>query len=350
MLAPVTHILPLTTIRRNRILPRTGRVLVKTTHKVNATDIIAECRNLNQHIIIDLRRTLGVTNAEELKQALERQPGDKLQEGDVIARKGGLFSQSVRAPADCQLVTILGSRVLLEVQGEPLQLRAGITGVISEIYPEQGAEVETNGMLVQGVWGNDRVGIGTMLATAKSPDDEITVAGLDVSMRGAVVLSGYCQDPALLEAANDLPLRGLILGSMNAELIPLAGKVSFPVILIEGFGRIPMNAAAFKLLNSNEKRDVSLNAANYNPFTGERPEITIPLPAQAPEPPVTGALELEKTVRIHCFPFAGQVGVVVGISTATEAFPSGIRARAVQVRLENGRVVSVPLSNVDVLE
>jgi hypothetical protein len=350
MLSIITHILPLTTIRRNRMLPVAGRVLVKTTHKINATDIIAECQKTPQHYILDLRRSLGVQRPEDLAKVLERQAGDKLQAGDIIARRSGLFSQVVRAPADCQLVAILGSRVLLEVTGEPFQLRAGLTGVVTKVYPNQGAEVETSGMLIQGVWGNNRFGMGTLVKLGNTADDEILLARLDVSMRGAVIFTGHCAHEDILLAANDLPLRGLILGSMTADLVSVANQVDFPIILLEGFGRIPINSAAYKLLSSNEKRDISLNSANSDPFTGERPEVTIPLPAQAPEPPVVGNLEPGKTVRIHCFPYAGQLGTVLSFHTATVAFPSGLRAPAAEVRLENNSQVTIPLSNMDVLE
>ena len=39
MLAPVTHILPLTTVVRQRLLPAPGRVVVRVGQKVTATEI-----------------------------------------------------------------------------------------------------------------------------------------------------------------------------------------------------------------------------------------------------------------------------------------------------------------------
>ena len=43
-----------------------------------------------------------------------------------------------------------------------------------------------------------------------------------------------------------MPLRGLLLGSMTADLQAVAEKMSYPIILIEGFGHLPLNSAAFK--------------------------------------------------------------------------------------------------------
>ena len=63
---------------------------------------------------------------------------------------------------------ISGGRVLLEVESAPLELRAGIPGVITDLHPERGATIETNGALIQGAWGNGRVGEGLMIPLLKS--------------------------------------------------------------------------------------------------------------------------------------------------------------------------------------
>ncbi len=348
MIAPVTHILPLVKVRRPRMLPGKGNVLVIPGDEVAATDVVAEAYLPGAHILFDLRRALGIP-PEEVHQYIERKVNDPVEKGDVIAQMDGIIPRVVRAPTAGVIVAIQKGQVLLESFGDKIELKAGMNGVISEILPERGAVVEGHGALIQGVWGNHRVNLGTLVRQAEAPDSELTRANLDVSLRGGIVIGGFIAKADALAAAEELPVKGLILASMGSHLIPAAKKASFPIILIEGFGRLPMNSKAFQLLVANEKREASLNAG-WDPLLGDRPEVFIPLPAEGT--PVLNASEFlpGKTVRIHSLPLAGAVGTLLFTRPGQSRLPNGLRAPAAEVRLENGRTVTIPLANMDVLE
>jgi hypothetical protein len=236
------------------------------------------------------------------------------------------------------------------VQATLFQLRAGFSGVVTEIIPERGAIIETHGVLIQGVWGNKIVDQGMLISLAKSTDEVLTRERLDVSMRGAVIMAGHCARADALTMANELPLRGLILGSMKAELVPLANTLSFPLIVLDGFGQIPMNNAAFRLLSTNEKRDACLNATPWNPQFGDRPEIVIPLPVEGELPREADDFRPNQTVRVQGAPYASQIGTLIQVKTGTTTLTNGLRVPAADIRLENDEIVSVPLANLDVLE
>lgn len=350
MLAQVTHILGLTSIRRVRMLPVSGRVWVSPGQTVHATDIVAEAETATRHELLDVRRWLGFTRVGEAERVIVRQEGDRVQAGDVIAETGGVFSRIVRAPADGLIVTISAGRVLMQVESRPLQVFAGISGVVSEIYPERGAAIESSGGLVQGAWGNGPwVGEGMMVILLKSPEDELHATDLEVSLRGAIVVAGHCKDAEALRFAAQLPVRGLLLASMSSDLIPVAQGLEIPIITLEGFGRVPMNESAFRLLSTSDKRDASLNASHF-PSAGERPELFIPLPSVGQPSPETAYFAANQTVRIQGEPYRSRIGTIVQVHPGLTVLPNGLRAPAADVRLEQETQVIVPLANLEVIE
>ena len=66
-------------------------------------------------------------------------------------------------------------------------------------------------------------------------------------LRGAVVLVGVVDDAKALHQATEIPIRGLVCGSMASELIPIALRMPYPILVTEGFGAIPMNSATYDL-------------------------------------------------------------------------------------------------------
>ena len=351
MQAPISHVLPLTMIRRARMLPVNGRVLARVGQKVNATDVVADADVSNKHILLNIRRALNLSAFDDFRKVIEHRVGDKVQEGDVIAETSGIFKRVVYAPAAGQIVSISGGQLLLEVQGEPFKLQAGLNGEVTEVIPEQGVILETHGALIQGVWGNGKINMGMLLNLAQEAGEELTSDRMDVSMRGAVVLGGHCSSAEVFRVGMELPLRGLILGSMSADLVPIARQVDYPVILTEGFGIYPLNNIAYRILTTNERRDVCLNAVEWDAYTGDRPEVIIPLPATGNLAPEVAQFKAGHTVRIKGAPYSKQVvGVLVEMLPGLTLMPNGLRVPAASVRLENNEEINIPLANLDVLD
>lgn len=350
MLAPVTHILPLTTIRRERLLPIPGRVMVRTGQKVKPLDVVAEANLAPEHILLQVARGLGVS-AEEADRLIERQAGDEVMEGDVIASRGGLARRVVRSPVSGRVVMVGDGLVLLEVESRPYQVLAGLPGNVTQVIPDRGAVIETTGALIQGVWGNGRLDFGLMHVVMETPVSTLTPDQLDVRMRGSIVLAGHCDHAEALEAAAEMALRGLILSSLRARLLPLAARQRFPVVVVEGFGQRPLQEATFQLLSTNDNREVVVNAERFDRLAGRQPEIVIPLPA----PPTTGVpqdvvdLAPGVKVRIISGPQAGALGTVAALRSGAVAFPSGLRAQAARVNLTGNKNVMVPVANLEVI-
>jgi len=350
MFAPVTHILPLTTILRERLLPVPGTVLVRVNQRVNASDVVAEAHWAREHILIDVARRLGISGAAA-DRLIRCKVGDELVPNALVASGSGLFPREIRAPRVGKVAVVGGGQVLVEVGEAEIQLRAGLPGTVMHVLPSRGVMIQTAGALIQGVWGNGRIDMGLLTNLMEKPDSVLEAGRLDVSLRGSVILGGQVRDADSLRAAAELTVRGLVLSSMQPGLIPLALQMRYPIVVMEGFGDLPMNSAAYRLLTTNAKREATVNAELFDRYSGARPEIIIPLPVsqQPAQPTDLETFAPGQQVRLRGGPRHGTIGALVRVYPGRVVLPSGVRAPAADVRTENSEQILVPLANLEVV-
>jgi hypothetical protein len=350
MPAPVLHVLPLATIIRERTLPVAGKVNVHVNQRVSPTDVIAEASFAREHVLLDVARTFGVTPAAA-DRLIKVNQGDRLQQGALVAESRGLIPRTIKAPRAGRVMVVGSGQVLMEVGDTRVELRAGLPGVVTHILPERGVVIRTAGALIQGVWGNGRIDNGLMVNLLEKPDDVLSPERLDVSLRGSVILGGHVRDAETLRAAAELPVRGLILSSLLSPLIVPAYQMRYPILVTDGFGAMPMNSATFRLLTTNNKREVTVNAEHFDRYSGNRPEVIIPLPVstEPPEPNSFETFTVGQTVHLRRPPHAGAIGTLSNLPVGLSVLPSGLRAPAAEVKLEDGETVLVPLVNLEVV-
>ena len=348
--APVTHFLPSAAIRRERRLPSPGRVLIRAGQKVASSDILAET-NLNpEYQLLDIPHILGIS-IQKADRILLCKPGDRITQGDLIAGPIGISKKVVRAKSDSRVILVGDGQVLLETIKSPFQLKAGYPGRVVELIPDRGAVIETDGSLIQAVWGNNQQDSGILMMLAKQPDHLFSPEDLDISLRGVVVAAGHCREAEALRKAEEAPLRGIILGSMDVDLLPIAKNLQIPILLTEGFGCFPMNPIAHKLLMVNERREVAVIAQPWDPYAGSRPEIVIPQtasgqPIQANE---IASFNAGKQVRILHPPNKGKLGTLLSLKNK-EIFPGGYPVLATEIQLQDGSITWVPAANLEILQ
>ncbi len=349
MLAPTFHMLPLTVIRRERKLPYPGKILVRKGQKVGANDAVVEAKLSPKHLMLDIAVGLAISRTQS-ERFIRVKPGDRLAKGDLIAGPAGMGKRVMRAPQNCQVILVGSDQVLLELTDNLHQVKAGMSGEVVELISDCGVVIETTGTLIQGNWGNGRVDFGVMTVLAKEPGGSLLPDQLDLSMRGAVILGAHCDSEATLRLAQELPVRGLILASMLISLRSVAEKMDYPILLIEGFGSQEMSKPAYKLLANSGRREVSVNAQEWNAFKGIRPEIVIPLPGEgvvAP-PRLVERLSVNQQVRSVRSPHAGEIGRLIRLC-GTVSLPSGIRTQAAEVQYDTGEKAVLPLENLEIL-
>ena len=350
MLAPVHHVIGLTTIVRERLLPISGNVIARVQQKVTASEVVAETRWAREHALLDVARILGVspTVADKL---IKCKVDDKVAASAEIAVGRGLFPRSVRAPKDGRVVAVGGGQVLMEIGEAKMEVRAGIPGTVVQVVPGRGVVIQSFGGLVQGIWGNGRIDSGVLVNLMEGLDTVLLPNRMDVSLRGSIILGGMIKNVETLQALAELPARGLIASSIQPSLLPKAREMRYPILVTDGIGSLSMNSAAYKLLSTNAKREVTLNTEPYDRYTGARPEVFIALPISA-EPPMPNEVEIfapGMQVRMRRPPSMGMIGSIVAIKPGLTVLPSGLRAQAAEVKLENDETVIVPLVNMEVV-
>jgi len=135
-----------------------------------------------------------------------------------------------------------------------------------------------------GVWGNGRMDFGVMSVLGKH---QTTPASHRSGYQPAWFNypCGHCQDRETLQTAEEVPVRGLILASMSAALVPTATRLNIPVIIVEGLGREKNEFGAFKLLtpttarSSRERRNMDLylgTRRRYSSIARDRQRLRAP--------------------------------------------------------------------------
>ncbi len=184
-----------------------------------------------------------------------------------------------------------------------------------------------------------------------SPKDELLPEMVDISMHDMILLAGHVTRPETLKAIQQASVRGLIVASLSANLVPLAGQFKYPILVLDGFGKITMNSNAYRILVANEKRMVSVNASNWDRFTNSRPEVVIPLPAGEGVDVAQSSTIFSpgQSVRIVRNPMAGETGKLIALRSEQSIMLNGLRVPSAVINLENGDQTVVPLVNLDVI-
>ena len=350
MLTSIQHRSPLARFSVNRVLPVEGTVLVRVGQQVAPSDVVAEVVLKPSYHLINAATILGVKN-KELKKYLKRKTGEKISKDGILAEKEGVFIKEIRAPENCQLVAVSSGQLLLELETKPSKLLAGVRGVVKSIEPNLGATIETTGAWIQGVWGNGKTGFGILKSLASDPDHQFAIEDLDVNMRGGILFAGHCADEKALQFADEIGVRGIVFGSMSAKLVPVAEKLSFPIVILDGFGKISIDPMTFNMIASNNEREICLIGDKINRYTGQQPFVTIPLPStmEAEEPMLMHRMMKGSKVRVVNCKNHGRIGEIVAFMEQLQNYPSGVKAKSVKVRIDEVDVI-LPIDNLEIIE
>jgi hypothetical protein len=351
---PESRITPLTVIRRERLLPVPGQVLVHTGETVGPGDVVARCQVPGTVRVLDVSRELRLRR-DRATQIIRKSAGDSVQTNEVIAAQAGLLGRlrrPCRSPIDGEVIEVRNGLVLVEEAATPFELRDHLKGQVTNVMPSRGVVISAAGALIQGVWGNGGEAEGVLKLLVDSGQRPLRNRSIDVSCHGTVVVGGRLLDVKVLEQAVEAQVSGMILGSVSADLGPQLESLPFPVLVIEGFGSMPMSDPAFALLHANVGREAVISADTKTRWGARRPEVLIPLRAEDEKPteePEPRPLQVGDRVRLLRAPYAGSVGTVRELPSLPQAIESGARLPVALVDLVQEQSVAIPLLNLELI-
>lgn len=315
---------------------------------------------VNAEITVDLTAKLGMA---AIFQSIELhvKPGDEIQLGRPIAYVDG-GAGWITAPVSGTIEAIDGNRIRIRKAYKPAVVTAYIPGTVVAVNPGESVTIETPAALIQGIFGIGGEFHGELVAAVNGPDDVLKPEHIKPEMKGKVVLGGAFAGYEALNAALRHDVVAVITGgARSADLSRLAGhdvgvgvtgneEIGMAVILTEGFGSLRMAERTWNLLKSHSGDICSVNGASQIRAGVIRPEIIIPLAGARPSAPVIRRkvnLEPGMTVRVIRDPYFGLWGRIVSLPGEPVLLETGGRLPVLKVELEDGRVVDVLDTNVE---
>lgn len=359
-----------TIIRKTRRLPIKGEVLVREGDMVEADTVVARAYLPGILQTVRVAQTLGI-EPKQIREVLKVKEGDTVEKEQVIAEtKGffGLFRGICKSPVrgTVELISPVTGHVGVREPPTVIEVNAYVRGRVVQVMPEEGAVIETQGAFVQGIFGvgGERQGILRMLV--QSPDEVLTEAHLTDDLAGAIVVGGAGIESGALRKAARLGIVGIVAGGIrDADLVEFLGfdigvaitgqeDIPLSIIVTEGFGVMRMAQRTFNLLKRLEGQRASINGATQIRAGVIRPEIVVPLeaaehPLEAMPTAESQQLNIGVPIRIIREPYFGKLGRVRALPPDLVEIESGARVRVLEAELEDGKVVTVPRANVEII-
>ncbi len=330
-------------------LPRGSVPHVQTGSQVRPDQILASRRVAASPLRLPVAGPLARRPAEAASLLLV-QPGDRLAPDQVMARAPD--GREVRSPDHAIFLAYsrADGTALLVTLGAESPVIGHVSGSVLQVTPHF-ISVAVPGARLEAVGGIGDAVHGELAVAVHAPDEELRAGAIDVSAAGKILVGGSRASAETLTRARAMGVAGIVLGGIldkelrdfeaiqrrRREIGGMTG--SFAVVLLEGYGKVAMDGQLFAWFRAHAGRTASV-------FGQER----IVYVHEAAAPPVrTPNAAVGERVVIHRRPFHGRSGVLVGILDELHATPSGIPAATGLVRMEDGRLIPIPLANLEAI-
>ncbi len=356
-------------VDKERKLPIPGEILVKVGDRVSSDTIVARTEVPGDPVLIKVTLLLGVDN-DEIEDFMTKKEGDHVEEGEIIGRYRmlfGIINRQVTSPIEgvIESVSEISGQAIIRPDPVPVEVNAYIPGEVVEVMPGEGVVIETKGAFIQGILGLGGETHGTLRLAVDSPEEELTADKISGEDKGRIVVGGSLITLGAFKRAAEVGAAGLVAGGMNytdvtdimGEAIGVAitgeEELGITLIITEGFGRMNMSHRTFALLKGFDGQVAVINGATQIRAGVMRPEIIIPhgeVIDEASGEELGAGMQPGTPVRVIREPYFGEIGAVASLPVELQKVETGSDVRVLVVRLEDGREVTVPRANVEIIE
>lgn len=358
-------------VRKNRILPLKGEVIVKVGDTVKPDDVVARTHLPGNVEPLNVANKLGIP-PEDMSEVMLKKEGDKIAKGEPIALKKGfikLFSSECKATIDGTLESIssVTGQVLQRGKPIPVEVKAYLHGKVTDIIPNEGVVVDSTASFIQGIFGIGGETHGEILIA--TPDNKTILSEelIKEEMAGKVVVGGSLVTAGALKKAITVGVKGIVVGGFDDKDlrdflgydigVAITGNENIGVTLVvtEGFGEINMAYKTFELLQNHQGELACINGATQIRAGVIRPEVVIPKTVGAESTYEKAEAEIQglgvgSPVRVIRHPYFGELGKVTDLPAPLHQLESESKARILEVEFEDGKRAIVPRANVEMIE
>jgi hypothetical protein len=358
-------------VRKDRELPILGEVLVKEGDEVQPESPVARALVPGEPHVINVSYELSII-AEDLARFMLKKRGDTVEKGEILAlKKGflGLFKSECVSPytGTVELISEQSGQVIIRESPVPVEVKAYISGTIEKVTPKQGVVVKTPAAYIQGIFGIGGETSGELMMMSKTHADVSDSTDITSKCARKILVFGALVDIMSLRKAIEIGVKGIIVGGiMGTDLKNLLGvqigvaitgheNIGLSLIITEGFGKMNMSEKTFELLKKFEGKLASINGSTQIRAGVMRPEIVVPYDIASTrlsreETFISKGLMVGTQVRLIREPYYGALGFISRLPVELQTLESESSVRVLDVKLEDGRTVTIPRANVEIIE
>lgn len=369
--SPGLKVKKFTMVSKQRLLPISGEILVKEGEAVSWDTVVARTHVPGDVSMIPLFYILGV-EPYELPKVMLKKEGDTVQKDELLAITKsffGLFKSEYKSKVGgtIELVSDITGMVGIRDFPSPINLNAYLSGKVSSVLSNNGVVVQTPASFVQGIFGvgGERQGEIMMITDRQA---ELKPEMINSSHSGKILVGGSIVTADVLKKADAEGVKGIVTGGIRrVELTKFLGyemgvaitgqeDIKVTCIITEGFGRMTMASHTYDLLKSCEGRLASIDGATQIRAGVIRPEVIVPYKEsevsgfKEEEDELAEGMDRGTRVRIIRQPYFGAIGSIETLPADLQRLESESWVRVMTVKLEDGRIVTIPRANVEIME